>query len=209
MGNFLRGAKMKNRENPTTAWLLERSRARDPEAFSELVRLYSSKLYWISFRILKNREDAEDNLQNAFFKAYRSLKKFQGLATVYTWLVRIAINEALMKLRHNRSSRLVGYSDLTSDEENESGLFEFEDTAADPERRCATTDLASKALVGIEPKLANAFFLTKVEGLTNRELAEALGTTTANVKSRVFRARRKLRQHLCMLTQNPAISQRG
>lgn len=200
---------MKNPETPMAASLVKRARAGDTEAFSELVRLYSHRLYWISFRILKNREDAEDNLQNAFCKAYRSIEKFQGLATVYTWLVRIAINEALMKLRHNRSTRVVGYADLTLDDENESGPIEFEDQEADPERRYTTTDLATKAFVGIDPNLANAFLLTKVQGLTNRELANALGTTAGNVKSRVFRARCKLRQHLRTLTQCPANARRG
>lgn len=192
-----------NRETVMTASLLRKARTGDLEAFSELVRIYSPKVYWTSFRILKNREDAEDNLQNVFWKAFRGIRKFHGLATVSTWLVRITINEALMKIRNNRTSRTVDYSDLRLEEGNESGVPEFQDAAADPERRCTTSDLATKAFVGIAPNLARAFLLTKVQGLTNQELAKALGTTSANVKSRVFRARCKLRQHLSTLTQSP------
>jgi RNA polymerase sigma-70 factor (ECF subfamily) len=194
---------MENSETAMAASLVKRARTGDPDAFSELVRIYSPRLYWISFRILKNREDAEDNLQNAFCKAFRGIKEFEGLASVFTWLARIAVNEALMKIRQNRSSRTVGYLDPTIDEEVEKKLSRFSDSTADPERRCTTTDLATKAFVGVEPKLAHAFLLTKVQGLTNRELAKALGTTPANVKSRVFRARCKLRQHLNSLSQNP------
>jgi RNA polymerase sigma-70 factor, ECF subfamily len=200
---------MHNQEIGAEALLLEKARAGDADAFSELVRLHSSKLYRISLRILKNREDAEDNLQNVFCKAYRSIRDFQGLSKVSTWLARIAVNEALMKLRQNRSVRVIGYSDLTPEGEDEDSLQELEDMAANPERRCTASDLAAKAFEAIEPTLATAFLLTKAEGWTSRELADVLGTTTGNVKSRVFRARCKLRQQLVTLTQSPTIAMNG
>src|SRR5215813_6221286 len=89
--------------------LLAQAKAGNSEAFSELVRLNSSNVYGISLKILKNREDAEDNLQNVFCKAYRKIRSFQGESRLSTWLFRIAINEALMQLR-KRNEKEVFYS---------------------------------------------------------------------------------------------------
>src|SRR5215470_649075 len=93
--------------------LLEQARAGSSDAFSELVRMNSSSVYGISLKILKNREDAEDNLQNVFCKAYRKIHNFNGESRVSTWLFRIAINEALMQLRRRQSDREVCYSEAT------------------------------------------------------------------------------------------------
>src|SRR5215470_2389349 len=93
--------------------LLEQAKAGNSDAFSELMRLNSSSVFGISLKILKNREDAEDNLQNVFCKAYRKIRNFQGDSRVSTWLFRIAINEALMQLRRRQSDREVCYSEAT------------------------------------------------------------------------------------------------
>jgi RNA polymerase sigma-70 factor, ECF subfamily len=195
----------KNQSEGTEDLLLEQARAGNAEAFSELVRLHSSKLYGISLKILKNREDAEDNLQNVLCKAFRKIREFQGHSRVSTWLFRIAINEALMKLRQSRSEHVINYSDLAGAREDESDLLEMEDFRPDPERQCTAADLAAKAFQGIDPALVSTFILSKAEGWTNRELAKALGTTAGNVKSRIFRTRTKLRQHMLALSQDPAI----
>ena len=96
--------------------LLEQAKAGNSDAFSELVRQNSSSVFGISLKILKNREDAEDNLQNVFCKAYRKIRNFQGDSRVSTWLFRIAINEALMQLR-KRTDKEVRYSDMATSEE--------------------------------------------------------------------------------------------
>ena len=179
--------------------LLERVKAGNSEAFSELVRLNSSSVYGISLKILKNREDAEDNLQNVFCKAYRKIRNFHGDSRVSTWLFRIAINEALMQLRR-RSNQEVLYSELAGGKEEQPLIPETEDLHPDPEKRCIAADLTEKAFRGCAPGMANIFVLNKAEGWTNREIARLFRTSPQTVKSRVFRARTRLRQQLMALT---------
>jgi RNA polymerase sigma-70 factor (ECF subfamily) len=178
--------------------LLESAKAGSSEAFSELVRLNSSSVYGISLKILKNREDAEDNLQNVFCKAYRKIRSFQGDSRISTWLFRIAINEALMQLRR-RTDREIRYAEVAGAEEEEFAILEAEDLRPNPETRCITADLAEKAFRGCAPLMANIFVLNKAEGWTNRELAKAYGTSAQTVKSRVFRTRHRLRQQIAAL----------
>src|SRR5580704_18982556 len=82
--------------------LIDRARAGSRAAFGELVRRHSHRVYGMSFKILKNREDAEDNLQNVFCKAFSKIHQFEGNSQFSTWLIRIAVNEALMMLRKRR-----------------------------------------------------------------------------------------------------------
>ena len=177
--------------------LLEQAKAGDSEAFSELVRLNSSKIYGISLKILKNREDAEDNLQNAFYKAFRKIRHFHGESRVSTWLFRIAINEALMQLRRRREKETAHF-DTTSEL---SGVSETEDPRSAPEKRCINLDLAEKAFRGCTSALTNIFILNKVEGWTHRELAKVFGVSAQTVKSRIFRTRARIRQRMQALAR--------
>jgi RNA polymerase sigma-70 factor (ECF subfamily) len=180
--------------------LLAQARAGNPDAFSELVRLNSSSVYGISLKILKNREDAEDNLQNVFCKAYRKIRNFNGESRVSTWLFRIAINEALMQLRRRQSGREVCYSEATGNEGDAGAVPEAEDSHANPERECIATDLTQKAFRGCNPTMAAIFVRNKAEGWTNRELARIYGTSPQTVKSRVFRTRIRLRRQMVALS---------
>jgi RNA polymerase sigma-70 factor, ECF subfamily len=180
--------------------LLAQARAGNPDAFSELVRLNSSSVYGISLKILKNREDAEDNLQNVFCKAYRKIRNFNGDSRVSTWLFRIAINEALMQLRRRQSDREICYSEATANEGDASAVPEAEDSHANPERECIATDLTQKAFRGCNPTMAAIFVLNKAEGWTNSELARIYGTSPQTVKSRVFRTRMRLRRQMVALS---------
>src|SRR5258707_4945058 len=101
--------------------LVARARAGDAQAFTDLVNQYERKIYRLAKHITQNREDAEDVLQETFLKAYEHLDQFQGAARFYTWIVRIAVNQALMKLRKRKSDRTVSI-----DEEIDTG----EDTVA-------------------------------------------------------------------------------
>src|SRR5229473_8295929 len=87
--------------------LVAKARAGDSQAFTDLVNQYQRKIYRLAKHITQNDEDAEDVLQDAFLKAYQHLPTFQGNSRFYTWLVRIAVNEALMKLRKRKSDRTV------------------------------------------------------------------------------------------------------
>src|SRR5262249_53061690 len=153
---------------------LKQARAGNAEAFSELVQTHWSRVYGISLRILKNREDAEDNLQNVLWKAYCNIGQFNGDAKISTWLFRIAVNEAFMKPRKRNSVREISYAEVCGgDEDDEQGIFAVEDTGPDPERRCIAAELTAKAFHGVNSSLSDAFVLNKTEGWTNRELAKA------------------------------------
>jgi RNA polymerase sigma-70 factor (ECF subfamily) len=193
----------------TETLLLEQARKGDAEAFSELVRMNSSRVYGISIKVLKNREDAEDNFQNVFCKAYRNIRQFHGKSKVSTWLFRIAINEALMQLRKRQASHEVAYSDAPRTEEETDEIATLPDLHSDPEKQCIAADLATKAFHGCDPALADVFVLNKAEGWTNQELASVFGMNAQTVKSRVFRAKVRLRQRVQALSQGATAAQQG
>ena len=95
-----------NEQHPDVA-LVERVRSGDISAYDELVRKYERQVFRIAQHITQNREDAEDVMQDAFLKAYEKLDQFQGNSKFYTWLVRIAVNESLMRLRKRRTGKMV------------------------------------------------------------------------------------------------------
>jgi len=181
--------------------LIARARAGSRAAFGELVRRHSHRVYGTSFKILKNREDAEDNLQNVFCKAFAKIQQFEGNSQLSTWLVRIAINEALMMLRKRRPEiATVSFKEDGASDGHEPNA-ELRDLRADPEREYLTRELATKALDALHPTLKYTFVLQKGEGWTSRELAKALGITPELVKSRIFRARVRLRRQLMVLAK--------
>jgi RNA polymerase sigma-70 factor (ECF subfamily) len=156
--------------------------------------------------MLRNREDAEDNVQNVLVKAFHHIHRFEGHSRFSTWLVRIAINEALMKLRKRNSERISDYHEPNRSDDDPLSFPEIADDRQDPERRYISKELATKAFRGLNPSLQDTFILQKAEGWTNRELAQALGLTVSTVKSRIFRARGRLRQQLLALTQSEPIA---
>jgi RNA polymerase sigma-70 factor (ECF subfamily) len=189
--------------------LIARARAGNRNAFGELVRRHSHRVYGMSFRILKNREDAEDNLQNVFYKAFSKIQQFEGNSQFSTWLIRIAVNEALMMLRKRRPEELATCADGEWTQEGHEPNEELRDSHADPERQYLTKELAAKALEALHPTLKYTFILQKREGWTSRELAMALDLTPELVKSRIFRARVKLQQRLLALAKPTAMALQG
>ena len=184
--------------------LVARARAGSRTAFGELARRHSHRVYGMSFRILKNREDAEDNLQNVLCKAFGKIQQFEGNSQFSTWLVRIAINEALMMLRKRRPEEVAASIEEDAASESQEVKAEVRDMHADPERQYLTKELTIKALEALNPTLKYTFVLQKGEGWTSRELAEALDITPELVKSRIFRARVRLRQRLLHLAKPSA-----
>jgi RNA polymerase sigma-70 factor (ECF subfamily) len=195
---------MKNEVLSAEDKLIAMARRGNHEAFTELVQKHSGKIYGVSLRMLKNREDAEDNVQNVLVKAYYNIGRFEGQSQFSTWLFRITINEALMKLRRHKPERFAG---------QDSGTFanypEIEDQRQNHEREYINHELATKALQCLNPSLRHTFVLQKAEGWTNRELARAMGITVETVKSRVFRARTRSRRRLEMLVRNRPLAAYG
>ena len=127
-------------QHPDVA-LVERVRAGDVSAYDTLVRKYERQIFRIAQHITQNREDAEDVMQDAFLKAYEKLDQFQGNSKFYTWLVRIAVNESLMRLRKRRTGKMVS---IDEDVETEEGSVprDLADWAPDPEQNYTQAELA-------------------------------------------------------------------
>lgn len=170
----------------------------DGDAFRVLVDQYYHNIYNLVRKIARNHEDTEDAVQWALFKAYCNLGQFQGNSRIYTWLVRIAVNEALMRLRKKRADREIALEDVAQSDPRLSSP-ETDHWSENPERCYAeleTHEIISRALDGLSPNLCSAFLLRNVDELSMRETAEALGLSVSAVKSRLVRARSRLRRRL-------------
>jgi RNA polymerase sigma-70 factor, ECF subfamily len=178
--------------------LVQRAKSGDVEAFEELVRRYDRNVFRIAQHITQNREDAEDVVQEAFLKAYNNLGQFQGQSKFYTWLVRIAVNEALMKLRRRRPERTVSLDEEVKTEDN-SVPREVADWSPNPEQQYTQSelrDILDRTIHGLPATFRTVFVLRDVEGLSTEETAEALDLSVPAVKSRLLRARLQLRDRL-------------
>ncbi len=178
--------------------LVARSRQGDTAAFSILVRRYEGKIFRLAMNITQNREDAEDVLQEAFFKAYEHLDQFQGNSKFYTWIVRIAVNQALMKLRKRKSDRAVSL-DEQIDTGEDTVVREIAAWDPDPEQQYSQEELhkiLNEAVQGLAPIYRTVFTLRDIDGLSTEEAAEALDLSVPAVKSRLLRARLQLRDKL-------------
>jgi RNA polymerase sigma-70 factor (ECF subfamily) len=178
--------------------LVERSREGDASAFGELVRQYERKVYSLAKHITQNDEDAEDVLQESFLKAYTHLDSFHGDSKFYTWLVRIAVNEALMKLRKRKSDKTVSL-DEPQDTGEDMVTREIAVWEDDPEKKYSREELAEilkDAVESLKPSFRTVFVLRDIEELSTEETAEALGISIPAVKSRLLRARLQLREKL-------------
>ncbi|MCL6480998.1 MAG: sigma-70 family RNA polymerase sigma factor [Firmicutes bacterium] len=176
---------------------VERARQGDLAAFEELVNRYEQKIFRLAMNITGNREDAEDVLQEAFLKAYTNLGRFQGDSRFYTWLVRIAINEGLMKLRKRRANVVSLDQEVETDEDVLPR--QVEDWGPNPEQRFAQIELQhilDEAIASLEPGYRIVFVLRDIEQLSSEEIAQVLGLSVPAVKSRLLRARLKLRERL-------------
>lgn len=174
--------------------LSERTLIGSSEAFAELVRMHSPKIYQVSLRMLKNHADAEDNLQTVLCKAYGSLHRFEGRSRFSTWLVSITINQALMQIRDRRPEPLA--LDLLNSEKADGRTTEVSDHHPNPERRYMAKELVAKAFAGLTPSVVELFIQYESEGWTQRELAREKGITISSVKSRIFRARERMLKQL-------------
>ena len=178
--------------------LVSEAKAGNYAAFEELVNRYENKIYRLGMNITGNREDAEDVLQDAFLKAFEHLPGFREDSRFYTWITRIAVNEALMKLRKRRSSKEVSMED-SEDENGDVQVREFADWKPNPEQQFAQTELEQilQTAVGtLSPGFRTVFYLRDVEGLSTEETAELLDLSVGAVKARLFRARLRLREEL-------------
>jgi RNA polymerase sigma-70 factor (ECF subfamily) len=178
--------------------LVAQSREGDTVAFGELVRRYEGKIFRLAQHVTQNREDAEDVLQETFMKAYEHLDQFKGDSKFYTWIVRIAVNQALMKLRRRKTDKSVSL-DETIDTGEDTITREIAAWDEDPEQRFSRDELGGildTAIQSLEPPYRSVFVLRDIDELSTEETAEALGLSVPAVKSRLLRARLQLREKL-------------
>jgi RNA polymerase sigma-70 factor (ECF subfamily) len=169
------------------------------EAFGVLVTQYERQIYRLSMAITRNAEDAEDVLQETFLKACANIRRFRKESRFYTWLVRIATNEALSKLRRRHGSGYVSLDEGGEQPDSKVAPREVEDLRSNPEESYSNAqlrDLLSKALEELETPLRTVFALRDIEGLSTEETAKVLGLTGGAVKTRLMRARLKLQKKL-------------
>src|ERR1700736_390542 len=177
-------------------------------SFGELCERHMKQVSYVTHRITRNREDAEDAAQECFLSAFVHLKDFDGRSQFATWLTRIAINAALMKLRKNRRAR-----EVPIDEPNPSferiAQREFRDDAPDPEESCSARErrrILKSAISGLRPRAKRVVELHQLQEHSVRETAQILGISTAAVKARMFHARVTL--HRMPVLQSVARSNR-
>ncbi|MEK7408155.1 MAG: RNA polymerase sigma factor [Acidobacteriota bacterium] len=180
------------------AALVSRAQGGDASAFGELVNRHQRKIFRLARNITQNAEDAEDVLQETFLKAYEHLHEFQGHAKFYTWLVRIAVNQALMRLRKRKTDRSVSL-DESFDTGEETVTREIAVWAGDPEQLCSQEELRGILVSAIEdlpPIFRTVFALRDIDELSTEETATLLNLSIPAVKSRLLRARLHLREKL-------------
>jgi RNA polymerase sigma-70 factor, ECF subfamily len=178
--------------------LVHACKSGDVAAFEELVKRYDTKLFRIAQHITHNREDAQDAVQEAFIKVFRKLTQFQENSQFSTWLTRITVNESLMKLRKQRSGTEVSINDDFQSEDH-SAAFELADWAPNPEelyRGFELRNILRSELQELRPSLRVVFVLRDIEGLSTEQTADVLELTEVAVKTRLSRARLKLRERL-------------
>lgn len=176
------------------AMLVARLQAGDPAAYETLVRTHSGRLLSVARRFLPNNEDAQDAVQEAFIKAFRAIGTFEERAQLHTWLHRILVNTALMKIRSRKRRPEESIDDLlptfqadghqtTESREWSDAIFERKETAK----------IVRQAIAQLPDQYRVVLTLRDIEERDTIETAAALGTTTTVVKVRLHRARQALR----------------
>jgi RNA polymerase sigma-70 factor, ECF subfamily len=179
--------------------LVHASKNGDVAAFEQLVKRYDRKLFRIAQHVTHNWEDAEDAVQEAFLKAFQHLGEFREESKFSTWLIRITLNQSLMKVRKQRRS----IKEVSLAEDFQAGgdmlPMEVADWAPDPEqlyRASELRDILIKALRELRPILRAVFVLRDIEGFSTAQTAEVLNLSHTAVKARLWRGRLQLREHL-------------
>jgi RNA polymerase sigma-70 factor, ECF subfamily len=183
--------------NLTDPELVELARHGNQDAFGDLIRRHRQRCVDLATFILRNRGDAEDEVQNALSKAHAHLDQYHGEAEFSTWLARIVSNQCLMLLRVKRRTRFVYLDEASSAQE--APPVELPACGPDPEGELAFTQMKRvlrTEIRRIPPMLRNVMLLRDIQGLAMADVAEKLGITVPAAKSRLLRARAELRLRL-------------
>jgi len=188
------------------AVLVLRCQEDDCEAFDEIVARYKDGIYNYIWRMISNRDDAEDLAQEVFVKAYASIKKFKSESNLRTWLYKIASNLCIDKYRRSGLEKRIFTSMETDSDDGEGQVTrEIPDTKCDPQLLYQTEETKQYVHAAIDKlpeKLKAAILLYDLEGMSYEEVSEALNCPIGTVKSRLFKARMQLRILLAPYANN-------
>jgi RNA polymerase sigma-70 factor, ECF subfamily len=178
--------------------LVHASKKGDVTAFEQLVKRYDRRLLRISQTVTRNREDSEDAVQEALLKAFQNLADFREDSQFSTWLIRITVNQSLMKLRKQRTHQEVS---LDEDFQADGSALSLDvpDRGPNPEQLCWASELRDilvRTVEELRPILRTVFVLRDVEGLSIEQTAQVLNLSQAAVKARLWRVRLHLRERL-------------
>ncbi len=177
--------------------LVERAKKGDVRAFEDLMKTTSGKIYNLGLRLMRNKEDASDILQETYMSAYENLPKFKGNSSFSTWLYRIATNFALMKMRKEKNKK-VSVSELqeTSGNLYDKALPDWSDSPVDHLKNQELKEVLGKAIDSLPAKYRSVFVLHDIEGMGIAEVADILSISGPAVKTRSHRSRMYLREKL-------------
>ena len=170
----------------------------DRDAFDEIVRRYANKMVNLGYQLTGDRELAQDIAQETFFRAYRSASSYRTISKFSTWLYTIAINLCRNEIRR-RKFRMYSLEEMAEREEDERVRIDIADETRKPDREVERRELAGlvrRAIAGLPPNFRIALVLRDIQGLTYDEIGEILGLPEGTVKSRINRARHKLKELL-------------
>jgi RNA polymerase sigma-70 factor (ECF subfamily) len=174
-------------------------RSGDRSALAQLVEAFSGQIYQLALKMMNNPQDAEDVLQNTFIKAFQHVAEFEGRSKLSTWLYRIATNEALMMIRKRRPEINEADSQAMDSEDADITPTEFVDWGMLPENELLSSESKKQldqAIQNLPEKLRIVFLLRDIEGLSIQETAQSLDLNEAVIKTRLLRARLRLREAL-------------
>ncbi len=184
-------------QRKTDAELVNEMGAGDQSAFIELVERYSPKIHNLAFRLTRNEEDTEEVLQDVFVTVYRKIGSFEGKSAFSSWLYRITVNTAFMKLRRRRRSGVSGFEEF--DTHLEEKLTDNSRYVEDQQRiasRDELQQLLQQAVNKLPFEYKVIFILRDVDGLSNQAVSEILNLSIPAIKSRLHRSRLMLRKRL-------------
>lgn len=196
--------------NSHNADLVTRLQAGDQAAYAQLVEEHAGKIYRLALRLMGNEADAEDVLQETFLSAFKSIDRFEARSSLSTWLYRIASNAALMRLRRKEPEQ-VSVDEPFERDDGELVPRQLFDFCCLPEEDLLRDEARAElnhAIEELPPSLRSVFVLRDIEGLSTEETAEALDLSVSAVKSRLMRARLKLRERLSLyFSRGPAVTE--
>lgn len=183
---------------PTDHELVQRAQQDDVEAFNELVRRYHPRIYGLLYNMTSNREDAEDLAQDAFYRAYRAIKRFKGDSSFYTWAYRIAVNRGISFLKTRKKRAGISLDDVDGGVERDPAYVELS-AQESPFRDATISELQEKlnaALQTLSEKHRTVVVMHDIQGIPHDEIGKTLGISSGTVRSRLFYARKMLQVEL-------------